>query len=72
MTRAALLIILAGPLTVQPFCLYSAESGPAAKPPAADADSMRRWQEMRFGMFIHWGPVSSTQTSGSRSQRPPG
>ena len=20
--------------------------------------SVQRWQEMRFGMFIHWGPVS--------------
>ena len=58
MTRAALLIVFAGLLTVQPFCLCSAESGPPAKPPAADADSIRRWQEMRFGMFIHWGPVS--------------
>ena len=19
---------------------------------------MKRWQDMRFGMFIHWGPVS--------------
>ena len=22
--------------------------------------SLKRWQEMRFGMFIHWGPVSLT------------
>ena len=22
---------------------------------------MKHWQEMRFGMFIHWGPVSLTQ-----------
>ncbi|MBM3890551.1 MAG: hypothetical protein FJ388_15675 [Verrucomicrobia bacterium] len=36
---------------------------------AADADqpwlkpdpaALKRWQEMRFGMFIHWGPVSLT------------
>jgi alpha-L-fucosidase len=25
-----------------------------------DPAAMRRWQEMRFGMFIHWGPVSLT------------
>ncbi len=25
-----------------------------------DPAALRRWQEMRFGMFIHWGPVSLT------------
>ena len=25
-----------------------------------DAAALKRWQEMRFGMFIHWGPVSLT------------
>jgi alpha-L-fucosidase len=25
-----------------------------------DPVAMQRWQEMRFGMFIHWGPVSLT------------
>lgn len=25
-----------------------------------DPAAMKRWQEMRFGMFIHWGPVSLT------------
>ena len=23
-----------------------------------DPAALRRWQDMRFGMFIHWGPVS--------------
>jgi alpha-L-fucosidase len=27
-------------------------------PPQPEA--MKRWQDMRFGMFIHWGPVSIT------------
>ena len=73
MTRAALLIIVAGLLTVQPFCLCSAESGPPAKPPATDADAIRRWQEMRFGMFIHWGPVSlkGTEIGWSRGKEVP-
>ncbi|MHC4905542.1 MAG: alpha-L-fucosidase [Planctomycetota bacterium] len=26
----------------------------------ADPDALERWQDMRFGMFIHWGPVSLT------------
>jgi alpha-L-fucosidase len=26
----------------------------------ADPAAVSRWQDMRFGMFIHWGPVSLT------------
>lgn len=26
--------------------------------PPPDPDTLSRWQDMRFGMFIHWGPVS--------------
>lgn len=33
----------------------SAQDWPSAKPEAISA-----WQDMRFGMFIHWGPVSLT------------
>ena len=28
--------------------------------PKANPAAMARWQDMRFGMFIHWGPVSLT------------
>lgn len=28
--------------------------------PKADPAAVARWQAMRFGMFIHWGPVSLT------------
>ncbi len=28
--------------------------------PAADPAAMAHWQSLRFGMFIHWGPVSLT------------
>lgn len=27
---------------------------------APDPVAMKRWQDMRFGMFIHWGPVALT------------
>lgn len=40
----------------------AAIGAPAANKPwmkAAPA-SIQRWQDMRFGMFIHWGPVSLT------------
>jgi alpha-L-fucosidase len=28
--------------------------------PPADPAAVERWRDMRFGMFIHWGPVSLT------------
>ena len=51
------------------FCLFvgasltpAANSLSAAPPPfpPAQAEAIKRWQDMRFGMFIHWGPVSLT------------
>jgi alpha-L-fucosidase len=36
-----------------------AEAGAAAAPPVSAA-ALARWQDLRFGMFIHWGPVSLT------------
>jgi alpha-L-fucosidase len=52
----------------------AAAEPPAAKAPAGsgaeaadlepwlkpDPAALKRWQDMRFGMFIHWGPVSLT------------
>jgi alpha-L-fucosidase len=37
-------------------------ASPAAAPkfPPVQPQAMRKWQEKRFGMFIHWGPVSLT------------
>jgi len=42
-------------------------------PPPADAESLSRWQAMRFGMFIHWGPVSlkGTEIGWSRGKQVP-
>ncbi len=28
--------------------------------PAAQPEAIKHWQDLRFGMFIHWGPVSLT------------
>ena len=38
-----------------------------------DPAALKRWQEMRFGMFIHWGPVSLTgqEISWSRGAQVP-
>ena len=41
-----------------PALAASTNSNPAW--PAAEPAAVARWQDMRFGMFIHWGPVSLT------------
>ncbi|MEI6515366.1 MAG: alpha-L-fucosidase, partial [bacterium] len=42
-------------------------------PHKALAKSIERWRDWRFGMFIHWGPVSLTgqEISWSRSNTNP-
>ncbi len=35
-------------------------SPPAHSWPAADRAAVDHWRSLRFGMFIHWGPVSLT------------
>jgi alpha-L-fucosidase len=35
-------------------------AAPAPDWPPADPAAVARWQSLRFGMFIHWGPVSLT------------
>jgi len=44
------------------FAYFALFGGPAAaeNPPASKAppEALKKWQDMRFGMFIHWGPVS--------------
>jgi alpha-L-fucosidase len=42
----------------QPYPSVSAQAAPV--PPKALTVALTRWQDMRFGMFIHWGPVSLT------------
>ena len=40
--------------------MSTAHAARGAEPawPAASPDAIKRWQDMRFGMFIHWGPVT--------------
>jgi alpha-L-fucosidase len=49
--------------------------GAGAEPawPPAKPEAIRKWQEMRFGMFIHWGPVSlkGTEIGWSRGAEVP-
>ena len=46
-------------LLILPWVARGAEPNaePWMKP---DPAAVKRWQDMRFGMFIHWGPVSLT------------
>ncbi len=45
--------------------LPAQDSAPGAAPPAdpgAPKAAIERWKDLRFGMFIHWGPVSIVGT----------
>jgi alpha-L-fucosidase len=48
-------------------------SAPSAAPPRSYPERLRWWAEGRFGMFIHWGPVSlkGTEISWSRANTNP-
>jgi alpha-L-fucosidase len=73
MTKTATLALLAGLVAAGPACPRPAEGGQMAKVPAADQAAIHRWQDMRFGMFIHWGPVSlkGTEIGWSRGRQVP-
>lgn len=51
-------LVLAG-ITLDPTHSQAAEIRPVKFPPVQPA-ALQKWQDMRFGMFIHWGPVSLT------------
>jgi alpha-L-fucosidase len=63
--RGSVLRILAAALMAAagaPVPLAAAETGAASDAPPATSvrGEIRKWQSWRFGMFIHWGPVSLT------------
>jgi alpha-L-fucosidase len=51
-----LVVLLAGVALASAACAAEEEK-PWLKP---DPAALQRWEAMRFGMFIHWGPVSLT------------
>jgi alpha-L-fucosidase len=55
-------ILLAGALWIstRAFCAESTNTTAAPAWPQADPAAIAHWQSLRFGMFIHWGPVSLT------------
>lgn len=60
-----------------PALLLDAEApdtrGNGSGQPEATARAIREWQDMRFGMFVHWGPVSlkGTEIGWSRGREVP-
>jgi hypothetical protein len=36
----------------------AAQTGSSDADPGAPKAAIERWKDLRFGMFIHWGPVS--------------
>jgi alpha-L-fucosidase len=53
------LILMVG-LTSWTLSSLSAADAPSPTWPPADPAAVERWKDLRFGMFIHWGPVSLT------------
>ena len=51
---------------------HSAAQADETAPPV-DQEALTQWQDMRFGMFIHWGPVSlkGTEIGWSRGRQVP-
>jgi len=63
-----LILIMISPLSAQPF--GGGEANPDLK---SHQESLDRWMDMRFGMFIHWGPVAlrGTEIGWSRGTQVP-
>jgi len=66
---AAALLLAAVPSSGQPLVAAESKPVPSAATPRPYANRLQWWAEARFGMFIHWGPVSlkGTEISWSRA-----
>jgi alpha-L-fucosidase len=55
-----------GWLTAYLLCLTALQLAPAAErqslPQGAPPEAVAKWRQMKFGLFIHWGPVSLVGT----------
>ena len=58
MKKLLLICLLLGTVSL---LAESKELPPDNSWPKADPAAVARWQAMRYGMFIHWGPVSLTE-----------
>jgi alpha-L-fucosidase len=73
MTRPILLVLLLCLTAIVASSPRIAAEGLADRQLPPDHELIRRWQDMRFGMFIHWGPVSlkGTEIGWSRGRQVP-
>jgi alpha-L-fucosidase len=71
-TTPPIIVVLGLLLSQTPDAAVPATAPPAATP-RAYPDRLQWWAEARFGMFIHWGPVSlkGTEISWSRANTNP-
>jgi len=71
MSRNTAVVLLAATLTAMSGLAPAAEGAATDLP--VDPESLAKWQAMRFGMFIHWGPVSlkGTEIGWSRGKQVP-
>jgi len=55
------------------WCSMAAAEVPQDSPPGAPPEAIAKWRQMKFGMFIHWGPVSlkGTEIGWSRGKQVP-
>ncbi len=63
LTLTAVILLLAISAGMRGMATDLGGSNSAASEPSwlkPDADAVARWRALRFGMFIHWGPVSLT------------
>jgi len=58
MLRRLLLTLALAGLVAGQVCSADEAQKPAPETPAQKEARMKWWREARFGMFIHWGPVS--------------
>jgi alpha-L-fucosidase len=65
----AALLLAAALSSGQPLVAAESNPGPSAAAPRPYPERLQWWAEARFGMFIHWGPVSlkGTEISWSRA-----
>jgi alpha-L-fucosidase len=53
--------IVTNPLRATETNTPNASPAPAVEAIPVDQNAVKKWQDDRFGMFIHWGPVSLTE-----------
>jgi len=71
--RLSLLAIIPFAVSIAALAHPGGGGGDARPELATNAGALRRWQAMRFGMFIHWGPVTlrGTEIGWSRGTQVP-